>query len=327
MSKRFDNKKLLYLLAGLIAILLLTYIIRIPGEKATFKSRIVEFDTLAVNKIVIYPLPGKGDPIEFSRKNSKWSVQQGTIVSATQKGAVDNIFSEVLSLKPQSLASINKSKWKEFHVSDSLATRVKVLDKKGKTLADLMIGKFSYKQVDNAYGGYGRNNVQGTSYIRLFGDKEVYAVDGFISFFFNGNFEYWRDKTLVASNINDVTNIRFTYPGDSSYTLIKKESVWYSGNQIADSLKVADFLNGIKNLDGQDINDNFKPVENPEYQVLIEGNNLLNISVKCYKTDNNVEYCLNSSLNPDIFFTSKKNDIFDKLFKPQNHFLKKTKKK
>lgn len=327
MSKRFDNKKLIYLLAGLIAILLLTYVVRIPGEKATFKSKLVEFDSIAVNKIVIYPLPGKGDPIEFNRKNAKWSVQQGTIVSATQKGSVDNIFSEVLGLKPQSLASLNKSKWKEFHVSDSLATRVKFLDKKGKSLADLMIGKFSYKQADNTYGGYGRNNVQGTSYIRLSGDKEVYAVDGFISFFFNGNFDYWRDKTLLASNMNDVTNIRFTYPGDSSFTLIKKESLWYSGNQIADSLKVADFLNGIKNLDGQDINDNFKPVENPGFQVLFEGNNLLNVSVKCYKVQNSDEYFLNSSLNPDIFFTSKKNGIFDKLFKPQKHFFMQMKKK
>ncbi len=39
MSNRFDNKKLLYLLAGLIVILLLTVIVKIPKESATYKKQ------------------------------------------------------------------------------------------------------------------------------------------------------------------------------------------------------------------------------------------------------------------------------------------------
>ncbi len=53
MNKRFDNKRLLYLLSGLIAILILTVFIKIPREKATFKSSIVNFDTSDVSTIIL----------------------------------------------------------------------------------------------------------------------------------------------------------------------------------------------------------------------------------------------------------------------------------
>ena len=55
MSKRFDNRKLIYILAGLLVILLLTVIIKIPKERSTLKSKLVEVDTAGVSKIIIIP--------------------------------------------------------------------------------------------------------------------------------------------------------------------------------------------------------------------------------------------------------------------------------
>jgi hypothetical protein len=322
MSSRFNNKKLLYLLAGLISLLILTVIIKIPKEKATLKSKIVDLDTSAVSKIILNPKISNGKTVEFIRNNGKWTVQQGSIVSATQAGAVQNMFNEVLNMKPQALAAINKSKWSEFELTDSLATRIRFLDKKGRNLADLMIGKFSYKQAENPYGGYNRNNVQITSFVRVYSEKEVYAVDGLLPFSFNLKFEDWRDKTFIHSRNTDITGIRFTFPADSSYNLSKKDSVWYTGLQVADSLSVANYLNSLKLLNGQTIKDNYKPVVNPLYQLLVEGNNLSGFSVKCYKGDETDEYILNSSLNPEVYFSSRKNETFDKVFKAQRNFLK-----
>ena len=326
MSSRFDNKRLLYLLAGLIIILILTVIIKIPKEKATIKSKIVELDTSAVSKVILNAKISNGKTVEFNRKNGKWTVMQGSIISATQEGAVQNMFSEVLNMKPQSLAANNKSKWKEFELTDSLATRIIFLDKKGKTLADILIGKFSYKQVDNPYGGYNGNNVRITSFVRLFSEKEVYAVDGLLPFSFNLKFEDWRDKTFIHSRKNDITAVHFTFPADSSFILGKKDSVWYSGSQRADSLSVASYLNSLNSMNGEHIKDNYRPVENPVYQLQAEGNNLSGFSVKCYKGDGADEYILNSSLNPEVFFSSTKNGIFEKIFKSQRSFIKPDKK-
>ncbi|MGD0754063.1 MAG: DUF4340 domain-containing protein [Bacteroidales bacterium] len=323
MSRRFDNKRLFFLLSGLILILILTVIIKIPKEKATFKSSFADFDTSAVTRIILNNRISEGNLVEFNRINAKWTVQQGKIVSATQAGAVENIFGEVLNIRPQSLAAIDKSKWNEFNLTDSLATRIKFLNSKGKILADIMIGKLDFKQAEKPAGGYSGNNVQVTSYVRLYNRNEVYAVDGLLQFSFNIKFEDWRDKTFVHSKKDDITSIRFIYPADSSYTLLKKGSTWYAGNQKADSSSVANYLNLLVLMYGQGFKDGYKPVLNPAYQMLVEGDNLLKFSVKCYEGESAGEYILNSSLNPDVYYSSEKNGIFNQLFKPQKNFVKK----
>ncbi len=328
MSKRFNNIRLLYILAGLGLILLLTFVIKVPKEKASLKGKILEFDTTEVSKIILYPKTGTGDAIEFSKNQDKWTVKQGMISSATQKGVVQEIFNEISAIKPQRLAATNKSKWKEFELTDSLATRIKFQDKKGKNLADIMIGKFGYKQVNNPYGGYGGygGNIQGTSYVRLTKEKEVYAVEGFLAFSFNRSFDEWRDKSFLQTKKEDITKITFTYPADSSFTLVKKDSLWYSGTSVTDSSNTAQYLSTLGFLNAQTFKNDYKPVSSPLLQMLIEGNELLNVSIKCYKGENDDEFVLNSSQNPEVFFSSKKDGIFGQLFKPQSNFLKKGKK-
>jgi hypothetical protein len=323
MSNRFDNKKLLSILGVLIIILLLTFILKVPKEKATLKGSLVELDTSDVSKIVIIPKISAGDPFEFVKENNKWTVRQGNIVSKPAEGAIQNILNEILSIKPQSLAAVDKSKWKEFELTDSLATKVKILNIKGKELADVLIGKFSYRQVANPYGYSGGDNIEGTSYVRVNNEKEIYAVEGFLAFSFNGKFSDWRDKTFIRCKTEDIIKITFTFPGDSSYLLIKKDSGWLAGDMLADSINVSNYLNELKYINGQDFKDDFRPASNPEYQMIVEGNNLLSFSVKCFSAEGTDDYILNSSLNPDVCFASKKNGIFSQVFKPEKYFFKK----
>jgi hypothetical protein len=320
MSKRFDNKRLLYILTGLLVILALTVLIKIPKEKATLKERIVEFDSTDISKIILYPKTSIGIPVEFNKNNGKWNVKQGKIESASKQDEVENIIMEIMSIKPQNLVSKSKTKWTEFEVTDSTGTRIKFLDINGKTIADLMIGKFSYKQVGNQLSMYGRNNIQGTSYIRLTGEDEVYGVDGFLSLSFNRAFNDWRDNNLISFSKDDITDIKYIYPSDSSFTLSRKESKWFIDNVQADSSAVAEFINTLSNADGQDFDDTFKPDINPDYQLVIEGNNLLSISVKCYRRSGD-NYILNSSLNPDIYFSSKADGVIKRVFKSRKDLI------
>ena len=320
MSNRFNNRRLLIVLSVLAAILILTMVLKIPKERATFISRVASFDTASVTRIILNNRISNGNTVEFDRTNGKWTVKQGKIESATQEGAVENLFSEVLNIKPQSLASIDKSRWKEFDLTDSLATRIKFLNSSGKVLADIMIGKLDLKQSDKPIGGYSGNNVQITSYVRPYNSNEVYAVDGLLQFSFNIKFDDWRDKTFIRTVKNDITDIRFIYPAESSYTLSRKDSIWYAGTGKADSSGIAEYLNSLALMNGQEIKDGFKPASAPVYQLLIEGKNSLKLSVNCYTGENAGEFVLNSSLNPDVYFDNKKNGIFNQLFKPQSRF-------
>ena len=323
MSKRFDNRKLLLLLSVLAVLLALTVIVKIPKESATLKSRIIDADTSRVNRIMLYTRDNKSVPVEFSRQSGRWTVKQGDQSADADAGAVRNMLSEAVNIKPQSLATKDKAKWEEFELTDSLGTRVRFMGDKDKVLADFMIGKFTYKQVNDPYGGYGGmggGGISGTSFVRLYDEKEVYAAEGFLVFAFNGRFNDWRDKTFIRSDRNSLTTIRFTCPADSSFSLIKEGTAWKAADQPADSAAVANYLNALANLDGQDFKDGYKPVSSPDYQLVAEGNNLSGFTVKCYKGEGPDEYILNSSLSPEVYFVSKKDGIFEKVFKGKEYF-------
>ena len=167
---------------------------------------------------------------------------------------------------------------------------------------------------------YGRSNIQGTSYVRVSGENEVFGVDGFLALSFNRTFNDWRDNSLISFNREDITSIKYTYSADSSFVLSGKDNKWLVDTAPADSVKTASYLSVLSTMTGQEFNDTFKPVVNPDYQIIIEGNNLLNISVKCYRqTDGS--YIINSSQNPDIYFNSRPEGIFGKIFKSKKQLI------
>ena len=327
MSKRFDNRRIFYILAVLTILLAVTILVRMPAERATLPEKLVDIDTSKVNKIIIYPRENAGGQFEFTRKGGKWIIRKENITAVPERDAVQNILMMVQSIKPSSLEAVDKAKWKEFSLTDSLATRVTFLDAKGKTMADLMIGRFAYNQASNQYSSPYGGNIQGTSFVRLTDDKKVYGVDGFLSLSFSGKFNDYRDKSFLNLKKEDISKIDFRLPADSSFVLSRKDSVWYEGSSVADSASVAGYLSSLSYMNGQDIRDGYKPAGNPLSQLSIEGNNLLNITVNCYKGDNENEYILNSNINPDVYFISKKDGIYGRLFKSEKSFLSKPGKK
>lgn len=323
MSNKFDNKRLIYILAALVVVLILTLLLKVPGKNATLRSNIVEFDTAAVDKIIMIPKPAEGEPFEFVRNKGRWTIGQGEIISRPVEWAVPNILDQLVSLRPKSLEAVDESKWEEFELTDSLATRIKLLSSKGKILADLMIGKFTYSQSQNPYNPYGGGNVEGTSYVRNYGEKEIYSVDGFLAINFSGTFSDWRDKSMIRCNREDLYKITYTYPGNSSYTLIKDNNKWYANNMEADSVIVTNYLTILSRADGQEFMDGYTPDKDPLFLVNAEGNNLTNFTIKCYEGEEEGKYILNSSLNPDVYFLNEKETVLNDIFVPWSHFMKK----
>jgi hypothetical protein len=57
MSKRFDNKRLLYILTGLVLVMILTMVLKTNRQRSTIGSNLFDIDTSAVHRIVF--IPGK----------------------------------------------------------------------------------------------------------------------------------------------------------------------------------------------------------------------------------------------------------------------------
>jgi hypothetical protein len=322
MSKRFDNKRLLYILAGLAGLLVLTILLRVPAKQSTLKNLVAEVDTADVRRIIFIPKKGTGDQFEFVKEKQKWIIKQGNLSARPVPWAVPNILGQIASMKPKGLAARDDSKWAAYEVTDTLATRIRLLNGKNRDLTDLLIGKFTYTQVENPYSDYGGANVEGTSYVRINGEKEVYTVDGFLAINFSGTFNDWRDKSFIRVNKDDILKIDFTCPGDSSFTLSLTDKKWLLNGIPADSAKVTGYLTKLSRIDGHDFEDGFTPSANPEYQMKVEGNNLISFTVKAYNDPVNGKIIMNSSLYPEVWFSSTRDGIFSDIFRQKSNFMK-----
>lgn len=319
MAGKFNNKSLIILLVALAGIFIITKIYRSKKTERTLKSDLVQIDTSKINTILIYPRSENGEEIRFTKKADGWTVQKGEIIAEAEPNSVDNLFNELLVMKPERLAARAKEKWGDYHVDDSLGTRV-IMKEGNRVRVDLVIGRFNYQQGPGGYTGYGRNYGRGITYARLTDENEVYAVEGFMAMTFNQQFNNWRNQAILAVTKNDITVIKADYPADSGFTAIRHDSLWLVDGLQPDSAKMAQYINALSRKSNSSFADDFTPVIAPYYQLTIEGNNMSPVIVKAYRRGEN-EFILNSSLNPESYFISDSAGIFKSIFQSRAGLL------
>jgi len=309
MSKILNIKTLLILLVVLIAIY---FISTLGGDKdRTFKSEIVSVDTAKVNKIVVTPKIGAGDDIIFTKTGKEWKLESGGKTYTPSKHAAKQILSELVKMKAERVAATNKSKWKEFEVTDSTGTKVDLYDD-GDELAGVYIGKFSYTQPKGPQTRQNRGKM--STCVRPVSEDNVYVVDGFIKMNIPSKVDSYRDKSLSMLNKDDITKITLNYP-EGSYTLNKNGGKWMLNNQPADSIKMKTYISKICRVTGSKFIDDVKPANTtPEYSVKIEGNNFMPVEIKAFTADSVNQYVIVSSKIPNSKFSGSKGKLFDRIF-------------
>jgi len=184
----------------------------------------------------------------------------------------------------------------------------------------------SLKRGNGMYGGMYGGGGSGTSYIRRADEDEVYAVDGFLTFSFNQQFNAFRNQTIARFDKSNVNKFTFKYPGDSSFTVNFADKKWMIDNQKLDSAKISDYLSAMAYKSSNSFNDNFIPSASAQCQLTFEGKNMKTVNIDAYMLGND-EYVLNSNQNSKSWFTSKYKGIFSDIFKNKKSFITEKKKK
>ncbi len=170
-------------------------------------------------------------------------------------------------------------------------------------MADFIVGKFNFQQ----------NTRSMSTFVRLAEEEEVYSVEGFLSSTFNQSFSNLRDKTFLKFNTDDLTSVKFQYPADSSFTLIKIGDTWIVNEGVVDSTAVQTFFNSVQNVTPREFNDTFSASGAvASYQVAFEGNNMNTVTIKGFGTPDKL--ILHSSLNENAYFKNNATPVFEKLF-------------
>jgi hypothetical protein len=299
MFRKINLKSVLASFIILLAIAAIVEIVDLKKGDRTFRSDIIEINPDEITEIQLFPKVLNGELIRFYKDNGKWAMESKGKKYNVNESLPGSMISELNEIKPESVAATKKDQWKQFEVTDSLGTRVKLLNN-SKVLCDLLVGKFTFDQ-----------SRKSTSFVRLAGEKEVYGINGFLALAFNRDLNTYRDQTIIKKGNSDWTKLTFTYPSDSSFTINKVNNKWFVDGVQADSAKVAEYFSGISNL----VNNSFieqVPSGEPAYSLLIEGDNLIApIKIDGYQQGDGT-MVLSSNQNPGTYFKSK--DLEDKIF-------------
>ena len=198
------NIFLILLLLALVAAVVGTQFFG-KDKQRSFRKDLVSIDTAKVTKMLLYPSSLEGKKLTFQRVNtSSWEVQVADSAAApAQNDMVKYMLGSLLSVKPKRMAAKSSDKWAEYQVDGDTGTRLKIMEGDKEKL-DLHIGKFSMQQNPQRPGqemnpAQMRQQQQPkmSTFVRLEGDQETYAVDGMLSMTFNRKAEDFIARPVV----------------------------------------------------------------------------------------------------------------------------------
>ena len=306
MFPKLNTKTLLILLVGLLAIVGGVYMLDQRNGERTFKESLVNTDSEKIDKIHLVLKHAK--EMELTKNGSNWTVSQNEVSYPADNAAIKDLINSLNPLKTESVVSSNPTRFKDFELEDSTATRVQLMQG-SKLVADLLIGKLEMSSNQNT-----------STFVRLANDKIVYSVAGYLSWNANRDLDSYRSHIVVEGNKADWSKLEFIYPADSSFILEKQsEGKWHIGRTELNLTDVEKYLDQLQALNGTKFSAPLPP-SNPVYTLRISGSKLAaEVEVKGY-LGNTQNIVVSSSLNNGNLFIGK--DLTDKLFLGKRRFMK-----
>ncbi|TRX70372.1 DUF4340 domain-containing protein [Carboxylicivirga sp. M1479] len=321
MFRKLNIKTLSWVFLGL---LILTVGIKVLDNRRgvnTLKTELFNIEENVITSVIVKPKMLNGKSIELKKNNEDWRVVSDGKSYNGDAVTIEQLINQLNGLKPIRLASQTKDGWDKFELTDSLSTEVQFMGAKGE-LAKIYIGKFSYSQPKTnpmmQQNPYMRPQGTMTSYVRYNDEKEVYAVEGFLGSSANRNVDAFRDKTLLKTNKTNINKIEFSYPADSSFTMVKNEGVWMSNGIQLDSASVANYLSGITSLKGNSFTGGNRTSFTHKTKIFSDNGEQVEVNAVI----ENEEAILTTTQNQGTVFKEALSSNFNKLFISKKELLK-----
>jgi hypothetical protein len=316
MFKKFSSGVLIIILAVLmIAYLIVRYS---RTDDRTFKDKILTFDETAITQILVKDPKSGQESVDLRLSGDKWIVKKGGRDYTADSNVVKNILKQLSDLSTKRYAGKGNDAWVKYELTDSVASLVS-LKAADKTVAEIYIGKFSYSMPkDQQQQMQSRQQQRGdmTTYVRLAGEKDVYAVDGYLKMGVSGNTDAYRYRNLSGINPEDITRITVNQPGERK-VIENQDGRWLLNGSPADSASMAKYRSTIARLNGSKFADQEVFQSSPSHSLTIEGNNFTPVEIQAYPVaDTNMAYIITSTANPGSTFNGKEGGLFKKIWNP-----------
>ncbi len=303
-----NNKALIFILLGLLAIYGLSQVFSGNGE-SSFDPEFIKVDAEQVTKVVIHAKSDNQEEATLTKGEDGWTLSKGGQTYPAAQDAVDNLLSNLKSLKTSFIAAKSADKWAEYELEDGTTSHITAYGG-DKVLADFHIGKFTVNQQAQ----------QITSFFRVAGDDNVYAVIGMEGMMLGQGSSSYRDKALLKLEIGEIESLQLE--GDAAYQVTKSGSGWLLDNSTPlDTNTVKNFLMNLREMSGEAFVDGFDEVLNNDKllkTLTIGGSNMpAPVTVRCWVNDGGEKpFVIQSSQYPTSYFASDSTRLFTRVFKP-----------
>ena len=212
-----------------------------------FSAEIIQFDSAKVNRVDVYTTANGN--ISLTKENGSWFLmgEDGTTKYEVEENAVVDGLIQLGDLKLKAVATRDENKYTRYQ-ADSTGTIVELYNGDRK-VAGITIGHFQFV-----------SQQEFNTYVKPHDAPEVYSVEGFLSSYFSKNRDGWRRKKLWDFSRDDIQQVDFSYPSDSSYSIRKTlEGSWVSGSDSLSTNKVNSFLSSLAGLRANSFLDALQP--------------------------------------------------------------------
>lgn len=216
-----------------VVLLLLQLFIGGAEESEIFRGDLVSTTPSQVNRITFNQHTDTSF-VELEKIDGTWEVHANneTFVADSQKIKV--ALREWNSMEVEALVTRDPTKHTRYRV-DSTGSLITLYD--GDQQLDQVI--VSSSQVPGSPGDI---------YVRIPGDDRVFTVNGLNRSSIETNFNYWRDLTVWRVPERSITEIRFNYPADSSFTIQRVNEIWMAEADSLDQQKASTVSNMLARL-------------------------------------------------------------------------------
>lgn len=280
-----------------------------------FDTTLIHIDTSGIDAINI-SFPAEDYPLIFVREANTWIVSQGYLSVKAKPGSMEHLLSYLARIRVEKIISDVPGQWLEYGVGKDQGVRVEVFANQEK-LEDFILGMM----VSPAGKG------GAADYIRLFDQKEIYAVKRDQATFSLPAFGYYRSKQfLLWPDIGAVGEISLQTP-DTTFVLSASSGTWKQGDDFTlDSMGMVHYLNGLKDLSSENFADDFDETKGNELlfkRLVFKGNTgAVPLTINCYRdTTREKMFILYSGYNPESWFESDAEGLYKTVFSKLEQLL------
>ncbi len=218
------TKTLSLIFAFAVVLLLLQMFVGGAEESGIFQGDLVSTNPSQVNRIT-FNQPTDTSFVEIEKMDGSWKVHANNETFDADSQKIKAALREWNTMEVEALLTRDPSKHTRYRV-DTTGTLITLYD--------------GDQQLDQVLVSSAQNPANPSDiYVRVPGDDRVFTVNGLNRSSIEANYNYWRDLTVWRVPPQSITEIRFNYQADSSFTIQQENGVWMAGADSLDQQKAS----------------------------------------------------------------------------------------